>query len=61
MPQFSNFVDDENENLSLDIENLDDMELHLLAEKVWELLKRDMLLDRERQGLTEHWGGWRQS
>ena len=52
---------DEDESAWVDVEALDEMELRILAQKVWELLERELLFDRERQGLGEHWGGWRQS
>ena len=53
--------DDEAESVWVDIGELEEMELRIIAEKVWELLQRDMLFGRERQGLGERWGGWRQS
>ncbi|MBI3959519.1 MAG: hypothetical protein HY328_11990 [Chloroflexi bacterium] len=52
---------DEDESAWVDVEELEEMELRIIAEKVWELLERDLLFDRERQGLGEQWGGWRQS
>ncbi len=52
---------DEDESAWVDVEELEEMELRIIAEKVWELLERDLLFERERQGLGERWGGWRQS
>jgi hypothetical protein len=53
--------DDDDETMRMDVENLDEMELRTIAEKVLELLRRDLLIERERRGLDERWGGWRQS
>ncbi len=53
--------DDDDETMRVDVDNLDEMELRTIAEKVLELLRRDLLIERERRGLDERWGGWRQS
>ncbi len=52
---------DEDESVWVDVEGLEEMELRIIAEKIWELLERDLLVERERQGLGARWGGWRQS
>lgn len=52
---------DEDAPLWVDVENLEEMELRIIAEKVMEMLTRDLLIDRERRGLGEGWRGWRQS
>lgn len=46
---------------AVDTENLDDVELRIIAEKVFALLQRDALFDRERSGLQDQWSGWRQA
>lgn len=52
--------EDDDAPLWVDAENLEEMELRILAEKVMELLERDLLYARERSGLGEQWAGWRQ-
>ncbi len=47
--------------VGVDIENLDDVELRIIAEKVIALLQRDALFDRERRGLQDQSSGWRQA
>lgn len=51
----------DDEDVWVDVEELEEMELRIIAEKVMEMLTRDLALERERMGLSERWGGWRQS
>lgn len=53
--------DEEDDPLWVDLESLDEMELRIIAEKVMELLGRDLLFERERKGWDEQWSGWRQA
>jgi hypothetical protein len=53
--------DEEDDPLWVDLESLDEMELRIIAEKVMELLGRDLRFERERKGWDEQWGGWRQA
>ena len=53
--------DEQGETFGIDVDELQEVELRIIAEKVWELLKRDLRVDGERQGLGERWSGWRQS
>lgn len=53
--------EDEDESLWVDIEALDEFELRILAEKLYQMLERDLLIERERKGVRETWTGWRQA
>lgn len=53
--------EDDDAPLWVDLESLDELELRMIAEKVMELLGRDLRYERERSGLREQWSGWRQS
>jgi len=53
--------EDEDDPLWVDVEDLEEIELRIIAEKVWEMLARDALFERERRGLGDRWSGWRQS
>lgn len=48
---------EDDEAVWVDVENLEELELRIIAEKVMEMLTRDLLLERERMGLAEGWGG----
>ncbi len=44
--------------LAIDIDELDDVELRIIAEKVIARWQRDALLERERRGLGDGWTVW---
>lgn len=52
---------EDDEAVWVDVEDLEEMELRIIADKVMEMLTRDLLIERERMGLSERWSGWRQS
>lgn len=53
--------EDEDDSDWVDVDDLEEVELRIIAEKVWEMLARDALMERERRGLGDRWTGWRQS
>lgn len=42
----------------VDLEQLDEPDLQILAEKVYALLRREVMLDRERMGQGRPGSGW---
>ncbi len=53
--------EDDDALLRVDLEDFDELELRIIAEKVMKLLGRDLHFERERSGLGDQWGGWRHS
>lgn len=50
-------VDDADDDEEDGVE-LDEMSLRLVAEKVYEKLRRDLMMEQERIGRTTQWSGW---
>lgn len=50
--------DPDNPLLDLNLDNLDETELRLIAEKVYERLRRELMQERERRGRLNQWSGW---
>ncbi len=48
----------EDELRSLNLDDLDDIDLRLIAEKVYERLRRDLMIEQERRGRLNQWSGW---
>jgi len=53
--------DDNDSSLAVNVDDFEDIDLRMIAEKVIAMLRRDALFDRERRGLQDGWPGWRQS
>lgn len=50
--------DQDDELLNFDLNSLDETELRLLAEKIYERLRRELAREQDRMGRTEQWSGW---
>jgi len=58
MPQNQQNQSEENDPLGgRNVEDLDLAELQKLADRVYDELQRELLLERERMGLTQGWPG----